>query len=110
MSIPDSWCISWKYGQLYINAIYSGIKLEISDVIFIQYHYDRSIHPQDYEEAETRSIRRKQLASDDPGKEMQAISQQFADWWDQAQNLNFALVWSAIATTFTLSNIRDAIR
>ncbi|ROT79253.1 hypothetical protein C7M84_002027 [Penaeus vannamei] len=70
----------------------------------------RSIHPQDYEEAETRSIRRKQLASDDPGKEMQAISQQFADWWDQAQNLNFALVWSAIATTFTLSNIRDAIR
>lgn len=79
-------------------------------MIFIQYHYDRSIHPQDYEEAETRSIRRKQLASDDPGKEMQAISQQFADWWDQAQNLNFALVWSAIATTFTLSNIRDAIR
>ncbi|XP_063614204.1 uncharacterized protein LOC134787373 [Penaeus indicus] len=70
----------------------------------------RSIHPQDYEEAETRSTRRKQLASGEPGKEIQAISQQFADWWDQAQQLNFALVWSAIATTLTLSNIRDALR
>lgn len=93
-----------------LHGIHCGIRLEISDVIFIQYPYNRSIHPQDYEEAETRSTRRKQLASGEPGKEMQAISQQFADWWDQAQQLNFALVWSAIATTFTLSNIRDAIR
>lgn len=78
-------------------------------ILFLLY-YDRSIHPQDYEEADTRSTRRKQLVSGEPGKEIQAISQQVADWWDQAQQLNFALVWSAITTTFTLSNIREAIR
>ncbi|XP_047475565.1 uncharacterized protein LOC125029626 [Penaeus chinensis] len=69
----------------------------------------RSIDPQDYETAEARSKRR-QMSSSELGHELETISQQFMDWWDQVRQLNFALVWSAITATFTISNILEAVR
>ncbi|ROT84877.1 hypothetical protein C7M84_021929 [Penaeus vannamei] len=69
----------------------------------------RSIDPQDYETAEARSKRR-QISSSELGHELETISQQFMDWWDQVRQLNFALVWSAVTATFTISNILEAVR
>lgn len=71
--------------------------------------YNRSIDPQDYETAEARSKRR-QISSSELGHELETISQQFMDWWDQVRQLNFALVWSAVTATFTISNILEAVR
>lgn len=78
-------------------------------ILFICMIYNRSIDPQDYETAEARSKRR-QISSSELGHELETISQQFMDWWDQVRQLNFALVWSAVTATFTISNILEAVR
>ncbi|XP_042872801.1 uncharacterized protein LOC122253617 [Penaeus japonicus] len=71
----------------------------------------RSIHPQDYETAEVRRKRRKQLASTtEPGQELETISQHFQDWWEQAQQISWSRAWTAVSSTLTLTNIREAVR
>lgn len=71
----------------------------------------RSIHPQDYETAEVRRKRRKQLvAATEPGQELETIGQHILDWWEQAQQISWAGGWAAVRSTLTLSNIREAVR
>ncbi|XP_047487024.1 uncharacterized protein LOC125037825 [Penaeus chinensis] len=71
----------------------------------------RSIHPQDYETAEVRRKRRKQLAAaTEPGQELETIGQHIMDWCEQAQQISWAGGWTAVRSTLTLSNIREAVR
>ncbi|XP_068244597.1 uncharacterized protein [Palaemon carinicauda] len=70
----------------------------------------RSIHPHDGELAKARRQRRKQLAAKEPGSELETLSEQVQEWLLQIRQISLSSVWSAVSSTLTISNIKEAFR
>lgn len=88
----------------------TGVSLHPQFGLRVMLRIIRSIHPHDGELAVARRKRRKELAAKEPGSELETLSEQVQEWLLQVRQVSASSVWSAVSSTITISNIKEAFR
>lgn len=85
----------------------TGVKLQPQFGLMISVKEIRTIHPHD---GELAAARRARIKKGESRNELESMSDLVQDWMHQLSSLRPATVLSAITSTLTLSNIKEAIR
>ncbi|XP_071538026.1 uncharacterized protein [Panulirus ornatus] len=70
----------------------------------------RSVHPHDGESSVARRKRQRKLSTNESSNELQTLGEQVQEWLEQVRQLNLVMIWSAVSSTITFSNIKETIR